>query len=45
MRKLYLLKTFLLACLFSIVGGGMAWADGRDDFAESCNYSAIIRAH
>ena len=26
MRKLYLLKTFLLACLFSIVGGGMAWA-------------------
>ena len=35
MRKLYLLKTFLLACLFSIVGGGMAWADGSDDFAES----------
>lgn len=27
MRKLYLLKTFLLACLFSIVGGGMAWAE------------------
>ena len=35
MRKLYLLKTFLLACLFCIVGGGMAWADGSDDFAES----------
>lgn len=35
MKKLYLLKTFLLACLFSIVGGGMAWADGSDDFAES----------
>ena len=35
MRKLYLLKTFLLVCLFSIVGGGMAWADGSDDFAES----------
>ena len=35
MRKLYLLKTFLLACLFSIVGGGIAWADGSDDFAES----------
>lgn len=27
MKKLYLLKTFLLACLFSIVGGGMAWAE------------------
>ena len=35
MRKIYLLKTFLLACLFSIVGGGMAWADGSDDFVES----------
>ena len=35
MKKLYLLKTFLLACLFSIVGGGIAWADGSDDFAES----------
>lgn len=27
MKKLYLLKTFLLACLFSIVGGGVAWAE------------------
>ena len=35
MRKLYLLKAFLLTCLFSIVGGGMAWADGSDDFAKS----------
>ena len=41
MRKLYLLKTFLLACLFSIVGGGMAWADGSDDFAESFKTEAI----
>lgn len=31
MRKLYLLKTFLLACLFSIVGGGMAWAETVTD--------------
>lgn len=41
MRKLYLLKTFLLACLFSIVGGGMAWADGSDDFDESFKTEAI----
>ncbi len=31
MKKLYLLKTFLLACLFSIVGGGMAWAETVTD--------------
>ena len=35
MRKLYLLKTFLLACLFSIVGGGMAWAETETlDFSK-----------
>ena len=35
MRKLYLLKTFLLACLFSIVGGGMAWAESETlDFSS-----------
>lgn len=36
MRKLYLLKTFLLACLFSIVGGGMAWAETETlDFSST----------
>ena len=34
MRKLYLLKTFLLACLFSIVGGGMAWAETVTDILD-----------
>ena len=36
MRKLYLLKTFLLACLFSIVGGGMAWAE-----TETLDFSSM----
>lgn len=34
MKKLYLLKTFLLACLFSIVGGGMAWAETVTDILD-----------
>ena len=34
MKKLYLLKTFLLACLFSIVGGGMAWAKTETETLE-----------
>lgn len=36
MRKLYLLKTFLLACLFSIVGGGIAWAE-----TETLDFSSM----
>ena len=38
MRKLYLLKTFLLACLFSIVGGGMAWAETE---TETLDFSTM----
>lgn len=38
MRKLYLLKTFLLMCLFSIVGGGMAWAKTE---TETLDFSSM----